>query len=110
MKEIKAFVRPSMLDSVIDALTALPEILGITVTRVQGYGHGEGGVPAGALDYNKLEIVVNQANVEIVTNTIMERARTGVVGDGKIFISDVEEAIRIRTGERGQIAVCQRII
>ncbi|GMQ81113.1 MAG: P-II family nitrogen regulator [Rhodothermia bacterium] len=108
MKEIKAFVRPSMLDSVIDALAARPEILGITVTNVKGYGHGEGGTPAEALDYNKMEIVVSQDHVELVTGILMENARTGVVGDGKIFISDVEQAIRIRTGERGEIAVHQR--
>jgi nitrogen regulatory protein PII len=104
MNEIKAYIRPSMLDSVIDALAALPNIPGITVTKVQGYGHDEAG-RLGAIEYSKLEIVVDNAHLDEVTEAIIASARTGAMGDGKIFVSDVARAFRIRTGESGKTAV-----
>lgn len=105
MKEIKAFVRPHQADHVIDVLEAQPDAPGVTVSDVRGFGHPKGGGPAQLAERTKLEIVVPDEQVESVLDTIIEHARTGRFGDGKIFVSDVEEAVRIRTGERGVAAV-----
>lgn len=105
MKEIKAYVRPHMLDHVIDALEATPDRPGVTVTKVEGFGHPRAGEPAELARRAKLEIVVPDEQVEAVIGVIVEHARTGRVGDGKIFVYSVDEAVRIRTGERGRDAV-----
>ncbi|PEN05561.1 hypothetical protein CRI93_12765 [Longimonas halophila] len=105
MKEIKAFVRPHQADHVIDALESSPDSPGVTVSDVRGFGHPKGGGPARLTERTKLEIVVPDDQVEDVLSAIIEHARTGRFGDGKIFVSDVADAVRIRTGERGAAAV-----
>ena len=112
MKKIEAIIKPFKLDDVKDALNALG-IAGMTVTEVKGFGRQKGHVELyrGA-EYDiafipkvKLEIVVAEAIAEKVVATIMEKAKTGKIGDGKIFISKVEDVIRIRTGEKGESAI-----
>ena len=105
MKEIKAYIRPHQLDRTIDALEAGAEGPGVTVSEVKGFGHPKGGGPVQLTKRAKLEIVVPDEEVEETIQAIIERARTGNFGDGKIFVSEVEEAVRIRTGERGGAAV-----
>lgn len=105
MKEIKAFIRPAMVDSVVDAVENLTEAPGLTLSRVEGFGHRRSRGPALMTDRVKLEVVVPDEDVERVLETIAARAHTGRTGDGKIFVSDVVEAVRIRTGERGGSAV-----
>ena len=105
MKEIKAYIRPHQLDRTVDALEAGPEGPGVTVSEVKGFGHPKGGGPARLTKRAKLEIVVPDDEVEETIQAIIEHARTGNFGDGKIFVSDVEAALRIRTGERGTAAV-----
>src|SRR5512147_2198187 len=112
MKKIEAIIKPFKLDDVKDSLNALG-IQGMTVTEVKGFGRQKGHVELyrGA-EYDiafipkvKIEIVVADAIAEKVVATIMEKAKTGKIGDGKIFIMKLEEIIRIRTGERGDIAI-----
>ena len=99
MKEIKAFIRTNMIDYVIDGLEALPEPPGITLSDVRGWGHVKAEQKARLTNRIKLETVVPQDRVNEIVDVIIEKGRTGNAGDGKIFISDVEKAIRIRTGE-----------
>jgi nitrogen regulatory protein P-II 1 len=112
MKKIEAIIKPFKLDDVKDALNALG-IQGMTVTEVKGFGRQKGHVELyrGA-EYDiafipkvKLEIVVAEGIAEKVVATIMEKAKTGKIGDGKIFISTIEDVIRIRTGEKGESAI-----
>jgi nitrogen regulatory protein P-II 1 len=112
MKKIEAIIKPFKLDDVKDALNAIG-IAGMTVTEVKGFGRQKGHVELyrGA-EYDiafipkvKFEIVVADAIAEKVVATIMEKAKTGKIGDGKIFISKVEDVIRIRTGEKGDAAI-----
>ena len=112
MKKIEAIIKPFKLDEVKDALIGAG-ITGITVSEVKGHGRQQGHTELyrGAeyvvdfLPKVKLEIFVNDEFVDITVNAILEHARTGKIGDGKIFILPVDEAIRIRTGERGKDAV-----
>ena len=112
MKKIEAVIKPFKLDDVKDALNALG-IQGMTVTEVKGFGRQKGHVELyrGA-EYDiafipkvKLEIVVAEGIAEKVVATIMDKAKTGKIGDGKIFITKVEDVIRIRTGEKGESAI-----
>ena len=112
MKKIEAIIKPFKLDEVKDALNALG-IQGMTVTEVKGFGRQKGHVELyrGA-EYDiafipkvKMEIVVAAAMVDKVVAAIMDKAKTGKIGDGKIFISSLEDIIRIRTGERGETAI-----
>ena len=112
MKQIVAIIKPFKLDEVKDALNALG-VQGMTVTEVKGFGRQKGHVDLyrGA-EYDvsfipkvKIELVVGDAIAEKVVSTILEKAKTGKIGDGKIFISNVEEIVRIRTGERGETAI-----
>jgi nitrogen regulatory protein PII len=112
MKKIEAIIKPFKLDEVKDALNALG-IQGMTVTEVKGYGRQKGHVELyrGA-EYDvafipkvKIEVVVDDGIAEKVVSTIQEKAKTGKIGDGKIFITKIEEIIRIRTGERGETAI-----
>jgi nitrogen regulatory protein PII len=110
MKKIEAIIKPFKLDDVRGALTSLG-INGMTVSEVAGRGR-QNGHPQHreyAMDYCykiKLEIVVADALCGAVSAAISGAARTGRIGDGNIFISQVEEAIRIRTQETDQLAVC----
>jgi nitrogen regulatory protein P-II 1 len=112
MKKIEAIIKPFKLDEVKDALHAIG-IQGMTVTEVKGFGRQKGHVELyrGA-EYDisfipkvKLEIVVSDAMVEKVLETVKEKAKTGKIGDGKIFVSSLEQIIRIRTGESGDTAI-----
>jgi nitrogen regulatory protein P-II 1 len=112
MKKIEAIVKPFKLDEVKEALQGIG-IQGMTVTEVKGFGRQKGHTELyrGAeyvvdfLPKVKLEIVVRDEIVERVIDAITQAANTGKIGDGKIFVLPMEEAIRIRTGERGPAAV-----
>ena len=112
MKKIEAIIKPFKLDEVKDKLNDLG-IQGITVTEVKGFGRQKGHTELyrGAeyvvdfLPKIKMEIVIADTQVEDVVNAIVKSALTGRIGDGKIFITNIEEAVRIRTGERGEDAV-----
>lgn len=112
MKMIHAIIRPHKLHEVKAALAEIG-ISGMTVVDVRGYGRQKGHVERyrGAeytvdlLAKVKLEIVVRDDQVDEVVDVIMKAARTGEIGDGKIFITPVEEAIRVRTGDRGEDAI-----
>ena len=109
MREIKAVIQPFMLAKVIEALRAIPELPGITISHIQGYGGTHGGDANAdiveATEKIKLEIVVPDELLETVVQAIMASAHTGNSGDGKIFIYPVSDVIKIRTGERGQKAI-----
>lgn len=105
MKQIKAFLRPQMLDAVVDAIEALPGAPGLTVSTVRGFGHRDAGSPAELTERIKLELVAADHAVDALLSVILEHARTGHPGDGKIFISDVADAVRVRTGEHGEEAL-----
>jgi nitrogen regulatory protein P-II 1 len=112
MKLIQAIIKPFKLDEVKDALNGIG-IEGITVSEVKGYGRQKGHSESyrGAeyvVDFIpkiKLDIVVADEMATKVIDAILTTARTGRIGDGKIFVSSLEEAIRIRTGERGNDAL-----
>ena len=112
MKKIEAVIKPFKLEDVKDALTEAG-ITGMTVTDVKGYGRQQGHseLYRGAeyivdfLAKTKLELIVNDDEVDNVVKLISESAKTGKIGDGKIFVMPVEEVIRIRTGETGDEAV-----
>ncbi|MBF0557296.1 MAG: P-II family nitrogen regulator [Nitrospirae bacterium] len=112
MKKIEAIIKPFKLDEVKDALHEIG-IQGMTVTEVKGFGRQKGHVELyrGA-EYEitfvpkvKLELVVADAMLEKVISTIQAKANTGKIGDGKIFVSGLEQVIRIRTGETGDTAI-----
>lgn len=112
MKKIEAYIRPEQLEDVKEALKEL-NINGISVAQIMGSGTQRGYrefVRGTEVDYNflkkiKIDLVVPDSRLEEVLDTIVETAKTGEIGDGKIFISDIQDAIRIRTGERGESAV-----
>ncbi|MDO5059133.1 MAG: P-II family nitrogen regulator [Neisseria sp.] len=112
MKKIEAVIKPFKLDDVREALTDIG-ITGMTVTEVKGFGRQKGHteIYRGAeyavdfLPKIKLELVLSDDQVERAVEAIIEAARSGKIGDGKIFILPVEEAIRIRTGETSDAAV-----
>jgi nitrogen regulatory protein P-II 1 len=112
MKKIEAIIKPFKLDEVKDGLNAIG-VQGMTVTEVKGFGRQKGHVELyrGA-EYDitfipkvKLEVVVHDSLAEKVVSTIEEKARTGKIGDGKIFVLPLEEVVRIRTGEKGETAI-----
>ena len=112
MKLITAIIRPFKLEEVREAL-AQAGVTGLTVTEVKGFGRQKGHTELyrGAeyvidfLPKVKVEVVVEDSMVENVIEAIENAARTGRIGDGKIFVIDVEQAIRIRTGDRGADAI-----
>ncbi|MEJ2468907.1 MAG: P-II family nitrogen regulator [Campylobacterales bacterium] len=112
MKKVEAIIKPFRLEEVKDALAEIG-ITGMTVSEVKGYGRqkGHSELYRGAeyvvdfLPKVKLELVVDEAQVDQVVDTIVEAARTGKIGDGKIFVSSIEKVIRIRTGETGSEAI-----
>lgn len=112
MKKVEVIIKPFRLEEVKEALSEM-EILGMTITEVKGFGQQKGHTELyrGAeyqIDFVpkvKIEIVLEDSKVEKVTDAIIAAARTGKIGDGKIFVSPVEESVRIRTGERGELAV-----
>jgi nitrogen regulatory protein P-II 1 len=112
MKKIEAIIKPFKLDDVKDALNEVG-IHGMTVTEVKGFGRQKGHTELyrGAeyvvefLPKIKIEAIVSDEDVEKVIETILKTARTGNIGDGKIFVYDIKDVIRIRTGERGKEAI-----
>ena len=112
MKMINAIIKPFKLDDVREALSEIG-VQGITVTEVKGFGRQKGHTELyrGAeyvvdfLPKLKVEVVVKDSALEQTIETISKAAKTGKIGDGKIFVSTIEEAIRIRTGETGDDAI-----
>jgi len=112
MKIVEAIIKPFKLDDVREALTPIG-VQGLTVTEVKGFGRQKGHTELyrGAeyvvdlLPKIKLEVLVRDDQVDSVVSTIMDAAKTGRIGDGKIFVLAVEDAIRIRTGEHGDDVV-----
>jgi nitrogen regulatory protein P-II 1 len=112
MKKIEAIIKPFKLDEVKEALHEIG-LQGLTVTEAKGFGRQKGHTELyrGAeyvvdfLPKVKIEVVLEEALVDRAIEAIQQAARTGRIGDGKIFVTNVEEAIRIRTGERGKDAI-----
>ncbi len=113
MKEIKAIIQPFMLTRVVTALHKIEGLPGITISEIKGFGKTRGNKEKELSDEgiyefiqkNKIEIVVQDDLAETVVNSIQENAHTGNPGDGKIFVLDVENVVKIRTNERGKEAV-----
>ena len=112
MKRVEAIIKPFKLDDVKDALTRAG-IIGMTVTEVRGFGRQKGHTEmyrgneytVDFLPKMKIEIVVPDGMADRVVELIIAAARTGSIGDGKVFVSPLGDAVRIRTGERGENAV-----
>jgi nitrogen regulatory protein P-II 1 len=112
MKKVEAIIKPFKLDDVKEALNEIG-IQGMTITEVKGYGRQKGHkeIYRGAeyvVDFIpkiKIEVVIENEWVDKVTDKIREAALTGKLGDGKIFVINIEEAIRVRTGEKGKDAI-----
>ena len=112
MKKVEAIIKPFKLDDVKEALNEIG-IQGITVTEVKGYGRQKGHTELyrGAeyvvdfLPKVKIEIIVSDPQVAKVVEAIEKSAKTGRIGDGKIFVMTIEDVLRIRTGERGEDAI-----
>jgi len=112
MKKIEAVVKPFKLDEVREALSEIG-VTGLTVTEVKGFGRQKGHTELyrGAeyvvdfLPKVKVELIVGDALVDRAIEAIVKAARTGKIGDGKIFVTSIEQVVRIRTGESGEAAV-----
>jgi nitrogen regulatory protein P-II 1 len=112
MKKIEAIIKPFKLEEVKDALSEIG-IEGMTVSEVKGFGRQKGHTEiyrgseykVDFLPKIKIEIVLPDARVEPAVNSIVAAAKTGKIGDGKVFVANVEEIIRIRTDERGDAAI-----
>ena len=112
MKKVEAIIRPFKLEDVKLALVNAG-IVGMTVSEVRGFGRQKGQVEryrgseftVEFLQKLKIEVVIDDGNVDTVVNAIAEAAKTGEIGDGKIFISPVESVVRIRTGDRDGTAL-----
>ena len=112
MKKVEAIIKPFKLDEVREALSEIG-IMGLTATEVKGFGRQKGHTELyrGAeyvvdfLPKVKLDLIVSDSLLDKAVETIIKVSRTGKIGDGKIFVTDVNEVIRIRTGEKGDDAV-----
>lgn len=113
MKEVKAIIKPFKLSHVLNALAQIEGLPGCTVSEVRGFGKGRfrhapekitDGLVA-CVERVKLEIMVRDDQVDAVVACIEENAHTGATGDGKIFVIDIEQTVKIRTGERGETAL-----
>ncbi|MBI3028778.1 MAG: P-II family nitrogen regulator [Candidatus Rokubacteria bacterium] len=112
MKKVEAVIKPFKLDDVKEALTELG-IVGMTITEVRGFGRQKGHTELYrgseySIDFLpkvKVEVVVPDTLVEKVVSTICAAAKTGSIGDGKVFVIPIGESLRIRTGERGEAAI-----
>jgi nitrogen regulatory protein P-II 1 len=112
MKKIEAIIKPFKLEEVKDALGEIG-IEGMTITEVRGFGRQKGHTEifrgneytVDFLPKLKLDLVVSNQLVERAVSAIVKSARTGKIGDGKVFVSTIEEAVRIRTDEKGELAV-----
>ncbi len=112
MKKIEAIIKPFKLDDVKEALTEIG-VIGMTVTEVRGFGRQKGHTElyrgseytVDFLPKVKIEVVVADHLIDQVSSTIVGAAKTGSIGDGKVFVLPIDESIRIRTGEKGESAV-----
>jgi Nitrogen regulatory protein PII len=112
MKKIEAFIRPDQLEDIKEVLDSL-QLNGLSIMQVMGCGNQKGWkefVRGTEVDYQflpkiKIEMIVLDEQADTVVDSIVEKAYTGEYGDGKIFISDISDAVRIRTGERGREAI-----
>jgi nitrogen regulatory protein P-II 1 len=112
MKKVEAIIKPFKLDDVKEALTEIG-VIGMTVTEVRGFGRQKGHTElyrgseytVDFLPKVKIEVVVSERIVDKVVATIASAAKTGSIGDGKVFVLPIDEAIRIRTGETGEATV-----
>jgi nitrogen regulatory protein P-II 1 len=112
MKKVEAIIKPFKLDEVREALSEIG-VTGLTVSEVKGFGRQKGHTELyrGAeyvvdfLPKVKVEVILQESQVERAIESIVKAARTGKIGDGKIFVTAVEQVIRIRTGESGEAAV-----
>jgi nitrogen regulatory protein P-II 1 len=112
MKKIEAIIKPFKLDEVKNALNEIG-IHGMTITDVKGFGRQKGHVEiyrgteyeVNFLPKIKIEVVVPDSIIDKVMSTIIEKAKTGDIGDGKIFLYSLEDVVRIRTGEHGEAAI-----
>ena len=112
MKKVEAIIKPFKLEEVKDALGEIG-IEGMTVSEVKGFGRQKGHTEiyrgseytVDFLPKIKIELVLADTQVDTAVNTIIKTARTGKIGDGKVFVSNVDEAVRIRTEEKGELAV-----
>lgn len=113
MKQIVAFIKPHKLDEVASALHLIADLTGISVERIKGFGRTRAKGAAHRIEddlvayveHCRLEVFCRDALVELVVSTIEKSAHTGLRGDGKIYVLQVEQAIRISSGERGEVAV-----
>lgn len=113
MKEIKAIIRPSKLLEVTAELHEIEGLPGVTIFEIKGFGKGRARNASDKIIYEmlefipriQLEVVVDDGMVEEVVNVIQKYAHTGNTGDGKIFVSTVDEIVKIRTNERGRDAI-----
>lgn len=112
MRKIEAIIKPHKLDEVVQGLNKI-DICGMTVTEVKGFGRQKGFKEVyRGIEYDvhflpkvKIEIIVPKEMVDKVIDSILENAKTGEIGDGKIFVYDIKDVIRIRTNERGKDAI-----
>ena len=112
MKKIEAIIKPFKLDDVKEALTEIG-VIGMTVTEVRGFGRQKGHTElyrgseytVDFLPKVKVEVVIGDSLVDKVVSVIVGAAKTGSIGDGKVFVLPIDESIRIRTGEKGEAAV-----
>ena len=112
MKKVEAIIKPFKLDDVKDALNGIG-INGMTITEVKGFGRQKGHVEVyrgteyevNFLPKVKIEVVIPDSIIDKVISTIIDKAKTGNIGDGKIFIYSLEDVIRIRTGDKGEAAI-----
>lgn len=113
MKMIIAYIRPAVLERVTEALRTIDGLTGMSVMEVKGFGRGKGGFCRDGRDEEitwfckkvRVELMVSEGIVWEVVDTIRESAWTGARGEGKIYVLDLVEAVRIRTNERGDVAV-----
>lgn len=113
MKEIKAIIRPSKLLEVTEELYEIEGLPGVTIFEIKGFGKGRARNATDKVVYEmvefvpriQLEVVVNDEMVDEVINVIQKYAHTGNIGDGKIFVSTVDEIVKIRTNQRGKDAI-----
>ena len=112
MKKVEAVIKPFKLDEVKDELNKIG-VMGLTVSEVKGYGRQKGHTELYrgaeyAVDFLpkiKIEVIINDDLIDNVIEVIKQKAQTGRIGDGKIFVSTIEEIVRIRTGETGENAL-----
>lgn len=113
MKQIIAFIRPAVLERVTEALRFIDGLSGMSVMEIKGFGEGKGASCQDRTDTEityfcktvRIELMVSDAISREVVDTIQQKAWTGERGEGKIYVLNVEEAVRIRTNERGEVAV-----